>query len=87
MKSRPEAVWHIQKLVPGGAGMARLEDGSVGFVEGVLPGERVAVEALTKRRGFSEGRLLRVIEASPARAELPCSIADRCGGCDWHHID
>jgi 23S rRNA (uracil1939-C5)-methyltransferase len=67
--------------------MARLEDGSVGFVEGVLPGERVAVEALTKRRGFSEGRLLRVIEASPARAELPCSIADRCGGCDWHHID
>lgn len=87
MKSSEETVWQIQKLVPGGAGMARLADGSVGFVEGVLPGERVAVEPLSRRRGFSEARLLRVIEASPDRVELSCEIADRCGGCDWHHIE
>lgn len=85
MKSDPP-IWDIEKLVPGGAGMARLADGSVGFVEGVLPGERVAVEPLTRRRGFSEARRLQLIEASGERVALPCEIADRCGGCDWHHI-
>lgn len=85
MTSR-EAVWLIEKLVPGGAGMARLEDGSVGFVEGVLPGERVAVEAKPVRRGFSEGRRLRVLEASRDRVAEVCPMADVCGGCDWLHI-
>lgn len=81
-----DATWLIEKLVPGGAGMARLEDGTVGFVEGVLPGERVAVQAKPSRRGFTEARRLRVVEPSSARVAPACAIADTCGGCDWLHI-
>jgi len=85
MKLR-EAVWKIEKLVPGGAGMARLEEGAVGFVDGALPGESVAVEAPPVRRGFAQAQRFRVLTESPERVTPPCPIAERCGGCDWQHL-
>ncbi|MFZ5892452.1 MAG: class I SAM-dependent RNA methyltransferase [Myxococcota bacterium] len=85
MKPR-EALWHIEKLVPGGAGMARLDDGVVGFAEGALPGEKVAVEVGPTRKGATHARRVRVLEPSPQRVTPPCSIAERCGGCDWQHM-
>lgn len=85
MNSR-EDIWRIEKLVPGGAGMARLADGRVGFVEGVLPGERVSVQTKSDRRGYTEGLRLRVLEPSADRVTEACEIADVCGGCDWQHV-
>ncbi|HET9929323.1 MAG TPA: RsmD family RNA methyltransferase, partial [Polyangiaceae bacterium] len=39
-----------------------------------------------RRRSFTEGRRLRVLEPSPERVTEACALADTCGGCDWQHI-
>jgi 23S rRNA (uracil1939-C5)-methyltransferase len=57
------------------------------FVEGALPGERV--RARVRQDGkVLRGELLAVLEASGSR-RVPdaCPVADRCGGCDWLHLD
>jgi 23S rRNA (uracil1939-C5)-methyltransferase len=61
-------------------------DGRTVFVGGALPGERVRVR-LTDEQRVLRGELVEVLEPSPARRTPPCPIADRCGGCDWLHVD
>jgi 23S rRNA (uracil1939-C5)-methyltransferase len=59
----------IEKLVAGGAGLARTPSGVV-LVTGTLPNELVEVE-LEKKRGTLEGILRRIIEPSPSRVQPP----------------
>jgi len=59
----------IEKLVPGGLGLARLEDG-VALVKGALPGEEVLAE-LRKRKNHYEGEAVEVLRSSPDRVNLP----------------
>src|SRR5690606_26180016 len=77
---------HIDKLVPGGDGLARHE-GRVVFVPGVLPGEDVTVGIVEVKKDLARARLLEVVTTSPDRVEPPCRLAGVCGGCDWLHID
>jgi 23S rRNA (uracil1939-C5)-methyltransferase len=35
---------------------------------------------------WAEAELLDIVEPSPHRAEAPCAVADRCGGCQYQHI-
>jgi 23S rRNA (uracil1939-C5)-methyltransferase len=76
----------IEKLIPGGNGMARHE-GRVVFVPGVLPDEDVTVEILEAKKDFARARLVSLEKASPGRVTPPCKLAESCGGCDWLHID
>jgi 23S rRNA (uracil1939-C5)-methyltransferase len=76
----------IEKLVFGGAGLARTDKGVV-FVNDVAPGETVAIEITGKKGGVAHARPLRIIEPSPARRPPACPLYGRCGGCDWLHID
>ena len=83
----PSTVWQIEKLIPGGDGLARLDDGRIGFASGVLPGERLAIEQSEGKKNFVRALRFRVLEASPERVVPPCIYAHACGGCDWLHID
>lgn len=78
--------WKIDRLVPGGDGMARLEDGRVAFATGALPGDRIAVHELEKHKSFVRAKRWDLVEPSADRVEPPCPIADRCGGCDWMRL-
>lgn len=79
---------HIEKLVAGGDGLARMDDGRVIFVPGVLADEVVKISLSEARRDFGRGALLEVIQPSSHRREAPCiHVADGCGGCDWQHIE
>lgn len=62
------SVVEIEKLVPGGMGLARTSDG-VALIEGVLPGERVEVE-LRQRKNHLEGSAKKIIRPHPARVDL-----------------
>ncbi len=75
----------IEKLVPGGEGLARHE-GRVVFVPGVLPGEEIVAEITEGKKDFARARLLEVAAPSPDRVAPPCGLAGVCGGCDWLHI-
>ncbi|HQV56755.1 MAG TPA: TRAM domain-containing protein [Ilumatobacteraceae bacterium] len=77
----------IDKLVGGGDGLARQDDGRVVFVPGVLPGERVVAEVVSAKKDFAKTRLVEVLDASADRRRAPCPyVAAGCGGCDWQHI-
>jgi 23S rRNA (uracil1939-C5)-methyltransferase len=67
--------------------MARLDDGTIGFVEGALPGETVAVQSIERKKGYVRAREYRLIDASNERVEPSCAAARTCGGCDFLHVE
>lgn len=78
----------VTKLVAGGDGMARDDDGRVVFVAGALPGEQVRAEVHDRRKDFARASVTEVLRRSPDRVAEPCQfVATGCGGCDWQHID
>jgi 23S rRNA (uracil1939-C5)-methyltransferase len=76
----------IEKLVYGGEGLARL-DGKVILTPFVLPGEVVRVETERAKNDLWRGRLLEVLQPSPSRITPGCPYFQRCGGCQYQHID
>ncbi len=82
---------HIEKLVYGGDGLARLPgdehgQGKAVFVPFVIPGEKVEASPVETRPGFVRAKLDRVLTPSPERIEPGCPYFERCGGCHYQHI-
>ena len=77
----------IIKMVQGGDGMARLPDGRVCFVQGALPGELCEVELTFRKKDFTRGRVVRVVEPSSDRVAPKCPLYGKCGGCSLQHLD
>lgn len=75
----------IEKLVEGGAGLAR-QDSQVLFVRGAIPDEQVSVVVGTQHKGFQEATVSGVLVASPDRVAPPCPVYEVCGGCHFQHI-
>jgi len=83
---------HIEKLIYGGDGFARLPadehgPGKAVFVPFVISGESVEAEIIESRGGFNRARLERVLAPSPGRVEPGCPYFGTCGGCHYQHID
>jgi len=75
------------RVVAGGDALARAEDGRVALIDGALPGERVRIEVTANRADHIRGRVIEILEASPARVSPPCVHArEGCGGCGWQHV-
>ncbi len=75
----------IESVAYGGAGVGRI-DGKVVFVPASLPGERLLIELTRRKSSFAEGRIVRVLEASPDRVAAPCPWFGQCGGCAYQHV-
>ena len=76
----------IHEVAPTGEGVARMDRGAV-LVPATLPGERVVAMVGDFHGGLGRGRLLELIEGSPARVQPVCPDARRCGGCELMHAD
>jgi 23S rRNA (uracil1939-C5)-methyltransferase len=81
-----EEILTIEKLVYGGEGLARLE-GKVVLTPFVLPGEVVRAETVRAKNDLWRGRLLEVLQPAPARIAPGCPYFQRCGGCQYQHMD
>ncbi|MGB8252897.1 MAG: class I SAM-dependent RNA methyltransferase [Anaerolineaceae bacterium] len=77
----------LTTLSYGGDCLGRLPDGRVVFVPYGIPGERVAIEIVEDNRNFARGKLVKLLEPSPARVEPHCEHFTRCGGCHYQHMD
>ena len=75
----------IEKLVYGGAGLARTEHGVV-FVPRTAPGDVVEVEITGRKSDYSLARVLSIVEPSPDRREPDCPNYRSAGCCHWQHI-
>lgn len=74
-------------MAAGGAALARDAGGRVVFVEGALPGERVAANVVEERKDYARALTVRVLEPSPDRVAPPCpALRAGCGGCPWQHV-
>lgn len=61
-------------------------EGMAVFVPGLLPGERALVRIVKPEKCYAFGRVEKLLEKSPSRAEPFCPIYKRCGGCVCQHM-
>ena len=75
----------IEKLVAGGFGLGRL-NGQVVLCAGGIPGETVQAEILSRRKGVTQGKILKVQDPAESRVIPICPVVGRCGGCQLQHV-
>lgn len=75
----------IEKLVYGGDGLARTDQGVV-FVPRTAPGDVVEAEITERKKDYSTARLTKIHEASPDRQQPDCPNYETEGCCHWQHI-
>jgi 23S rRNA (uracil1939-C5)-methyltransferase len=90
VNARPRSARAIERaqivdLSHDGRGVAR-DQGKTVFIDDALPGEQVEWVRLKRSRNFDEGRLERVLSASPDRVEPRCAHFGICGGCVLQHL-
>ncbi len=73
-----------QSPVYGGYVIAR--EGGVVFIRGALPEEVVEVSITEKKKDYSVGTAVNIIEPSPFRIDPPCPVFGICGGCHLQFI-
>ncbi|MET0496905.1 MAG: 23S rRNA (uracil(1939)-C(5))-methyltransferase RlmD [Steroidobacteraceae bacterium] len=61
-------------------------EGKAVFIDDALPGERVEWSRRKRGKSFDEGKLERVLEASPDRVAPLCQHHGVCGGCSLQHL-
>lgn len=75
----------IEKLVWGGAGLARTERGVI-FVDFAAPGDVLRVKIDDVAKDYARARIQEILKPSVDRIEPKCPVFGRCGGCDWQHL-
>jgi 23S rRNA (uracil1939-C5)-methyltransferase len=76
----------ISDLSDAGDGVGRFEQRVV-FVTDTVPGDRILVRLLHVKPKYAHGILKQILIPSPHRIRPSCIVADKCGGCQWQHID
>ncbi len=76
----------VADLAFGGRALARV-DGYVVFIDGALPGDRVAARIFRRKAHYAEARAERIVEPSTSRVPAVCSHAGLCGGCRFQDLE
>ncbi|QSJ15820.1 23S rRNA (uracil(1939)-C(5))-methyltransferase RlmD [Nostoc sp. UHCC 0702] len=76
----------IADLNDTGSGVGRFDERVV-FVPDTVPGDRVIVRLVDVKPKYAHGKLHQLLLASPHRIRPSCIVADKCGGCQWQHIN
>jgi 23S rRNA (uracil1939-C5)-methyltransferase len=76
----------ITDLSDSGNGVGRFGQRVV-FVPDTVTGDRASVRLVRVKPQYAHGKLHEFIEPSPHRIRPSCIVADKCGGCQWQHVD
>jgi 23S rRNA (uracil1939-C5)-methyltransferase len=68
-----------------GKGIARLDD-NVFFVENAVPGDKLRINVISKKRRYYEAKTVEILEPSTFRKIPFCKHFSLCGGCKWQHL-
>ncbi|MEM6400065.1 MAG: 23S rRNA (uracil(1939)-C(5))-methyltransferase RlmD [Cyanobacteria bacterium P01_D01_bin.116] len=76
----------ITDLSDTGDGVGRSAE-LVVFVPDTVPGDRVVVRLVNVKPKYAKGKVKELLQSSPHRIKPVCIVADKCGGCQWQHIN
>ena len=76
----------ITGLNTSGEGVGRYE-GKVVFVPDTVTGDRATVRLTQIKAKYAKAKVQQILISSPHRIRPNCIVADKCGGCQWQHID
>lgn len=76
----------ITDLADTGDGIGRF-DQLVVFVPDTVPGDRVTVRLQQVKSTYATAKLETLVKISEHRIRPNCIVADKCGGCQWQHVD
>lgn len=76
----------IIDLTDDGNGVGR-DQNRVVFVADTVPGDRILARLVRVKPKYAVAKLEQVLTPSPERIRPACIVADKCGGCQWQHID
>lgn len=77
----------IEKVVGGGSGLGRMDNGMVVMLPYVLPGEEVVAQITRRKKKYLEATLRDIVSNSEHRITPSCPHFGVCGGCDLQHAD
>ena len=76
----------ITDLSDTGDGVGRSAE-LVVFVPDTVPGDRVVVRLINVKPKYAKAKVKELLQSSPHRIKPACIVADKCGGCQWQHIN
>lgn len=76
----------IEKLVEGGDGIARYS-GVPLFVSRTVPGDRALVKLIERKPDYGRAEIEEILSPGAGRRAAPCSVFERCGGCDLQQLE
>jgi 23S rRNA (uracil1939-C5)-methyltransferase len=76
----------ITDLSNTGDGVGRFQE-LVVFVPDTVPGDRALVRLLHVKAKYAHAKVHQLLQPSPHRVRPSCIVADKCGGCQWQHIN
>ncbi len=78
--------FNITDLSDTGDGVGRCNERVV-FVPDTVPGDKILARLVHVKPKFAHAQLKEIIQRSPRRIRPSCFVADKCGGCQWQHIN
>lgn len=79
-----KVIVQVTGITHSGSGVGRY-NGLAVFIPGTLPGDKVLVETLEKKKNYAVAKLLEIMEPSAIRFEPQCVHFTACGGCRLQH--
>ena len=76
----------ITDLNTSGEGVGRYQ-GQVVFVPNTVTGDRLTAKIIQSKAKFARGKVEKLLTNSNHRIRPSCIVADKCGGCQWQHIE
>ncbi|MCX7861863.1 MAG: TRAM domain-containing protein, partial [Bacteroidales bacterium] len=68
-----------------GQGIAKHDD-KVFFINKAIPGDKVLISVVSKKRRYFEAKIEQIIKPSEYRDLPVCKHFGICGGCKWQHM-
>jgi 23S rRNA (uracil1939-C5)-methyltransferase len=62
-------------------------NGQVVFIPDTVTGDRATIRLTQIKSKYARGKVETILTPSPHRIRPHCIVADKCGGCQWQHID
>ncbi|MCE0522507.1 MAG: TRAM domain-containing protein [Methylacidiphilales bacterium] len=76
----------IEKVIFGGDGLGRIQQGFVVFVPFAAEGDRAKVRITERKPHHARGEIVEILQPGPARENPPCPYYGQCGGCQYQHL-